>query len=143
MTAPPDQPILTRVQATILLADAARAHGDGTFSLLRGGIDRVQSDATEEIPLRAAVVVRLVGEPADAGQHMFRIRLVASGGEEILHSPPQTVQIPESGGNHVIVAEFGVKFPGLGRYAFELRIDDRVLATWPMEVVRRAPAGAA
>jgi hypothetical protein len=130
------------VRALLLLADAARAHGDGTFSLLRGGIDRVLFD-TLPAALRASLVARITGDQQeDVGAHSIRIRLVGADGGERFHSPPHQIQVPAVGGNNVLVVELGVEFPARGRYTFELRVDDQLLNSWHLDVVPRTEATA-
>ena len=57
----------------IILADHASAHPDGTFSLLRAGIDRLTVN-DKPYSFTGALVARITSELSDEGNHNFEIR---------------------------------------------------------------------
>lgn len=126
---------LAPMEVTLLLADAARAHGDGTVSLLRGGIDRVVSDREDGIGFKASLVVRIRGDVGDAGPHLACVQLISDGEpRRIFHTPSQEFQFPDQGGAYMLVADLAIQFPRRGAYRFEALVDDEVRATWPISV---------
>lgn len=128
------------MHAFLLLADAARAHPDGTFSLLRGGISRLHSARTEPIQFRGSLIARLHGGAGEDGDHPFEIRLMNDHGEDIMPRITGTFPIKTGGGAGQVVAELQVPIPAYGSYKFVLRVDNQVTAEWPLEAVERPPA---
>lgn len=123
----------------LLLADAARAHPDGTFSLLRGGITRLHSARNEAIRFRGSLVARLHGEAGDEGDHPFEIRLMNDHGDDIMPRLSGSIPINRGGSDGQVVADIQVPIPGYGSYKFVLRVDNQVMAEWALEAVERAP----
>jgi hypothetical protein len=119
----------------ILLADAARVHPDGTFSLLRGGIDRVNGPRTQPIHFRGSVVTRIFGTLSEAGDHDLRLRLLNEEGQSIQPDITGGFRIPEGGGGAVAVLDFALILPAFGRYTFSLLVDRHELDTWELRAV--------
>lgn len=119
----------------ILLADAARVHPDGTFSLLRGGIDRVQVPRTQPIHFRGSVVVRIAGSLSEAGEHEFSLRILNEDGQSIAPDITGRFKIPEGGGGAVAVVDFALVLPSYGRYSFCLLVDRHEIDTWDVRAV--------
>ncbi len=123
----------------LLLADAARAHPDGTFSLLRGGITRLHSARNEAIRFRGSLVARLNGDAGDEGDHPFEIRLMNDHGDDIMPRLNGSIPIKRGGSDGQVVADIQVPLPGYGSYKFVLRVDNQVMAEWQLEAMERAP----
>jgi hypothetical protein len=131
------------MEGFLLLADAARNHPDGTFSLLRGGIDRVNAAPNQPIFFRGAFIARIVGSLGEAGPHEFRVRLLNEDGQSIFPDVAGGFTIPEQGGATNAVVDFNVILPRYGRYTFFLLVDRQQLATWEVraEESRQTQAG--
>jgi hypothetical protein len=121
----------------ILLADAARSHPDGTFSLLRGGIDRVNVPRTQPIHFRGSIVARIFGTLSEAGAHDFRLRILSEDGQSIVPDISGGFRIPEGGGGAVAVVDFALILPAYGRYTFSLLVDRHELDTWEIRAVEQ------
>ena len=120
----------------LLVADSASTHPDGTFSLLRGGIDRVQVSRTQPIHFRGAVIVRITGELSEAGRHDFKLAFINEDGEPIAPDTTGKVQIPDGGGSALAVLSFALTLPEAGRYTFALFVDREELASWEVQATR-------
>lgn len=123
------------MKGTLLVADSARRHPDGTFSLLRGGIDRLEMAPGQPIVHRGSVVVRLHGDETDAGKHEFVLKVEAKNGEKIAPDLAGAFEIPKTGGGAVVAFDFGFQIPGPGPYRFVLLSDGKELDSWRVDVV--------
>jgi len=118
------------MRGVLLIADAARVHPDGTFSILRGGVNRVQAPRSAPIHFRGSVVVRVAGDLAEAGPHEIRLRVLNQDGHSIQPDVTAQVHIGDGGGSAVAVIDFSFLLPGYGRYTFALLIDDQRADSW-------------
>ena len=123
------------MKGALLIADSARSHPDGTFSLLRGGIDRVHVLAGQPIVHRGSVVARMSGEAADAGKHEFILRVGTQSGKPVAPEMSGAFEIPRGGGGVVAVLDFALRLPAFGTYSFVLVVDHVDLDTWRVEVL--------
>lgn len=123
----------------VLIADAARAHPDGTFSLLRGGIDRVHVPRTQPIQFRGSLIARIRGTLAEAGEHQLRLRVLNDEGKSLIPDISGQVIIPEGGGASVAVIDFGLIFPSYGRYSFVLLVDKQEIDVWEVRALEAKP----
>jgi len=124
----------------ILVADAARAHPDGTFSLLRGGIDRLRTPSNQPIQFRGAVVARIVGRTPESGPHEFRIRVLNEDGQSVAPDINGSLNVPEGGGAANIVGEFTLILPTYGRYTFALLVDKQEVDSWEVRAEKAPPS---
>src|SRR5262245_42940969 len=129
------------MKAFILLADAASAHPDGTFSLLRGGITEVNVPMGQALVFHGAFVVRIVGTLADAGQHTMAIKVITEDGKSVAPDVQGQFAIPAGGGATQVVASFNMVLPAYGKYVFWLSVDRAEADSWEMRV--REPAAPA
>ena len=115
------------MKASILLADAARAHGDGTFSVLRGGVDVLNVPLGEPIVFRGSAVIRVLGSIGEQGDHVFKVRFVNEDGQSISPDIAGGFAIPSAGGTALIVFDFQLFLPRYGRYSFTIAVDSHQL----------------
>ena len=127
------------VKATLILADAARTHPDGTFSLLRGGIDRVTFHPARPPVLRATLMARITCRSGEDGEHTFQLRLMDQDGNVIGPEHSGSFTVPRQGGKHQISLDLQMVLPGEGVYEFVVTIDGSVQDTWPITVVKATP----
>jgi hypothetical protein len=111
------------VKAILLLCDAASSHPDGTFSLLRGGITECYAPADKPVVFDGAVVVRIVGSPAESGSHEFRLQVVNEDGHSVAPKVEGSFHVPSAGGAVQLVLNIQLVFPKHGRYEFSISVD--------------------
>ena len=128
------------MKGIIIVADAARVHSDNTFSMLRGGIDRVYAPRTKPIHFRGSFLTRISGALSEAGPHDFQLRLMNEDGQSIAPDINGQFTVPEGGGSAIAAGDFGLVLPAYGRYTFALRVDRQELATWEVHAVETPAA---
>jgi hypothetical protein len=122
----------------MILADAATANLDNTFSLLRGGISQLNVVKDSPALFKGALVIRIWGTEADAGPHDLTILCTEPNGEPIfkLHGKDKFTLSPKGGSVHSVI-ELGLAFPRPNIiYKFSVLVDDVELADWPIEVLQ-------
>ncbi len=123
------------MKGVLIVADSARIHGDGTFSLLRAGIDKVQIPAGQELIHRGSVAMRISGGPEDAGKHQFVLRVESKPGSPVAPDIAGGFELPPGGGATVTALDFGFRLPDAGTYRFVLLCDGKELDSWKVELV--------
>jgi len=73
------------MKGTLLLAEAATTHPDGTVSVLRAGITHVWAQVAP-MQFQGMIVVRFVSDIGDQGPHSFDLRCFDEDGGSVL--PP-------------------------------------------------------
>ena len=127
------------MQATVILADAATTHPDGTFSLLRGGITNVHVPPDKPIVFRGALVARIVGRPGEDGPHNFKIVCIDEDGRSVSPDFTGTFEVPRGGGAINLALNMQLTLPKFGRYTFSVMVDRNQLVDWTLEAKERAP----
>jgi len=123
--------------ARLILADAAVTHPDGTFSLLRGGIDRVEVPPNRPASFRGALLVRIEATVAEKGNHTFKLVCVDEDGNPVMPGMNGSFQVPEKGGNLHLAINFQSVFPKLGRYSFIVTLDGQEKDRCGLEFVEK------
>jgi hypothetical protein len=127
------------MKVTLLLAESATVHHDGTVSMLRAGINRAVNK-TAPIPLAAALVARIEGDPSEGGtSHKFKVRLLNEDGRDAIAKVEGGFVMPPDWGAVNLVMNFQAAFPKHGRYAFHIDGDDALHAQWSVEVTAEPP----
>jgi len=124
------------MKAKLLLADAAVNHPDGTFSLLRGGIERINVAPNKPPFLKAALIARIEATVGEKGKHSFRLVCIDEDGSSVLPDLEGNFEVPEKGGNTHLVLNIQGVFPRLGRYSFIIAVDGHELDRWDIQFVR-------
>mgnify|MGYP001606030950 CR=1 FL=1 len=128
---------------SILLCDAASPHPDGTFSLLRGGIDNwnVQTFPTQ-IRLSFVVILELLS--TEVGRtHVAELDVIDADGNRILPQAKITFSIPIKvnvtrykwnlvGGNMLL------PIARTGKYSLQVGVDGHNLSSVDFQVVQAA-----
>lgn len=109
------------MKAFIFLADAVSSNGDGTFSVLRGGIDRLNVPEGQPCFFRGGFVVRVTAAASELGDHEVRIMCVDEDGVSVMQPVNGRIQIKEPGGACVAL-NLQLIFPKPGRYTFSATI---------------------
>ncbi len=126
------------MDAFILLADAASQHPDGTFSVLRAGVDRVFSTA-EPLGFRGALIARVKATRNEAGEHGFSLRCTDLDGHAVMPPIEGRFLVPPGGGGLQFIVNLGLQLPRFGQYAFVLFLDGREQDSWTLTAVRVEP----
>jgi Family of unknown function (DUF6941) len=92
---------------------------------------------------RLHLVLHLKGRRTEIGDHAIRIRMVDTGGEQIVNGDG-TVTFAEPPAGVLEIAAgailvFDVPFPKAGRYTFEIDVDDQRLSEIPLTVAQGPP----
>lgn len=127
------------MKITLLLAESASAHPDGTVSLLRAGINRAVNP-TAPVPLVAALVARVDGDVSEGGsRHGFKVRLLDEDGRDVIPKVEGSFVLPPEWGAVNLVINFQAAFPRHGRFAFHFSVDDNLHAQWSVDVAAKPP----
>lgn len=121
------------MKGTLVLAESATQHPDGTFSLLRGGIGNVWGPKPP-YGLEGALVIRVLGDMGDRGPHKFDLRFVDSDGKNQAPTINGSFTIPEGGGDATMILAFQTQFQAKGSFSFILRVDNVELDRWTIHV---------
>jgi len=122
---------------SLLMSDAATAHPDKTFSILRGGINRIEAQPNGQIILAAALFFRMEAEnDADMGAHQFHFEIRNAENKVVLPEfHPPAVTIPNNGATHHLIMNLEVPLPHLGQYRFIALRNGQEVARWKFEAV--------
>jgi len=123
------------LKAKLILCDAAVIHPDGTFSLLRGGIDLVTHSPGKPLIFRGALVARIEATPAEKGSHSLKLMCIDEDGNSILPEASGSFQIADKGGGYHLALNVQVVFPKVGRYDFRLSVDGHEMDVYTLTVL--------
>lgn len=123
------------MEAFIILADAATEHPDGTFSLLRGGVDQVFAPG-EPVFFRGGLVARIKSTVSEAGEHSFALKCTNFDGGAIIPPIEGGFVVPDNGGGTQFVLNFGFRLPKFGKYVFALLIDNQEMDSWTVTALK-------
>jgi hypothetical protein len=119
-----------------MLGETGAHHPDGTFSVLRAGIDRVWF---KEPParLRGVLIVRLEADRTEKGEHTFEVSCMDEDGRDTdLPKLSGTFTVREGGATSTLLLQMQIDFAKEGVYQFALRIDNRTEDDWKVTVAR-------
>jgi hypothetical protein len=129
----------------LFLGDSVTQHADGTISVARGGISRLQAPKDKPAVVSAGLFARV---KAPQGPHKLRIDFempvgaappLDVAGKPFPTSFPLDVQMEEQASAVHVVAQFHIAFIARGKYTFKLVVDEQVLDTWELVVEDRVP----
>jgi hypothetical protein len=118
------------MEVKIILADAATVHPDGTFSLLRGGIQNTTVAEGQPLIFRGAMMLRIEATPMDIGQHEFAIKVINADGKDIAPNLSGGFEITQQGRVANLAVSFNFVFPAVGDYEFAVDIDGEPMGAW-------------
>jgi hypothetical protein len=126
------------MQISLILCDHVSGHPDGTFSLLRGGIDRVTCRTGAPLAFRGMLLAHIRPDTEDLGKE-FGWSVSMSDSDGAAMGPPDSgvanFPIGEKKIHAFNIASlFNVVFQKTGRYEIRLRINGEQKAVWPLEV---------
>src|SRR3990167_5274284 len=118
------------VKAFLLLADAAKPHPDGTFSLLRGGISELHVPSNKPVTFKGSVVARIVGNLGESGPHEFKMVCVNEDGASVAPDLSGNFDFPSKGGTVHLIWDLQLVLPKHGMYEFSIAVDKHQLDVW-------------
>jgi hypothetical protein len=124
----------------MILAESASNHPDGTFSLLRGGISQLYSHRFP-VPFDGAIIIRIVGDPAESGTHSLRCVVVHQDGGELSRFEVG-FDVREGGGGSALVLKMRQTFAKPGYYSFRVAVDSHVMDDESFVVMQLEPPDA-
>jgi hypothetical protein len=122
----------------MILAEAASAHPDNTYSMLRGGIDRYsRQQGQPPIVNSGAIIVRINGDRNEVGQHVMTVVLQNEQGQTQPPAFPQiNFTVAPGGGTYIAVLNLtGLPLPPTGIYFFRVLVDGNEVTSWRLEVL--------
>ncbi|HXG60479.1 MAG TPA: hypothetical protein VNO22_03815 [Planctomycetota bacterium] len=128
------------MKGEIIVAEAVSLNQDGTFSLLRGGIDRVWPPAEgRPIVFRGGLVFRMVAGPTELRRHEFRILFVNEDGKPFAPEISGNVDFTTPGGAVMALGELQLIFPKPGRYVIAAHVDQQEIASYTLTALESPP----
>jgi hypothetical protein len=124
------------MKAFLILGDAASQHPDGTFSILRAGIDRIGSPGLPA-SFQGALVVRMAADIGDSGAHTFDLRCLDADGGMVIPQISGQFAVPAGGGTNVIILNIGMMFQKYGDFVFVFRVDNHIQGEWLLRTEQR------
>jgi len=121
------------VKATLLLADAVTAHEDGTFTVLRGGINLTTGQGQGPFLFNGGMLVRLIFAKTELGRHDVMVTCVNDKGEACTDHFSRSVVVTEQRRVFSLCVAIMMAIPQVGRYKFVLSVDGRPVEEWPLE----------
>jgi len=123
------------MKVLMLLAQSAQPHPDGTFSLLGGGINRLNVAPNTPSFSQGSLVARIEGSSAESGQHSYRICCVNEDGAIVGLDFSGNFAIQPNGSGTNLIINVNMVFPKLGAYTFNLAVDKQEVASWKLDAV--------
>lgn len=125
------------IHGYILLADCVRSHPDGTFSLVRGGLDRFTVDPESASDLRASMLVRIFRPPEDeTDDREVRVSIIGPRKPEPVLEAVLTLPAESKGLWSTAGIDFVQARPAVGGYTLELRISGLLLDSCYFKVTK-------
>ena len=121
------------------LCDAA-ADYNGKLSLL-GAFDTVLVQKLPAIYPHCAVAVRIVFRDTDEGDHTLQLAMIDEDGKNLLPKIEAhlNIRLAENmffSSNNLIFNLQGLQFPAAGQYSIDIRLDGRIIARIPLQVLQ-------
>ncbi len=123
----------------MFLCDAATAHPDNTFSVLRGGINRFtlskikdSKGTIKNLPMTGALIATLELERTEMGKlHNVEIAFLNADGKRILPDIRANFQSPMSQRKsyHNIILNMSLDIKEAGEYCFYINVDGHELGS--------------
>lgn len=132
------------MKVNLLLSEAATAHSDGTVSILRAGIRKLQGKALP-VAFQGCLVVRIELAHAEGGagrKHAIEIRTMDEDGKDLGFKLQGSFETSDGGGESTLLLGFGLLLKRFGKYVFHINVDNVTYDSWTLSVepVPSAPA---
>lgn len=122
------------VTATMIFSEHVSPNQDGTVTILRAGINNVWRD-TLPVPLQGALLVRIIADQADDGEHLLEIKLLDAQDKDAGLSASGRLGVRGHGGAIMLSLLCDVLLPAYGKYRFVTYLDGtRQTCDWEVTV---------
>lgn len=128
----------------VILADSAQILPDGTFVIIRGGVEYINAPSFPAMNPSLALVARVALNPDDFDhEHRFRVELQTPDGTNVTPAQGNSTFTPRAHAatnqvftpGYVFVVNFpGLVFPMAGTYQFRLFVDDQEVGATPINL---------
>lgn len=126
----------------LIVADSVRAHNDGTFSLIRGGLTRVTGHRPGPILFRGSILARVFLPGSEEGiERTIQVGLSGPGGDHPDLELAVPAEIRDCWTNAGVDFALSLEQPGL--YTFVLKLDGQELDQYEFTAESEFLAGAA
>ncbi len=125
------------MKVKMILAESASNHPDGTFSLLRGGINELYSHRFP-VFFDGAIIIRITCDPAESGPHLLRCVVVDQDGGELSRFE-LGFDVRQGGGASAMVLRTRQQFGRPGHYSFRVAVDSHVMDDESFVVMQSGP----
>ena len=129
---------------TIILCESATRHPDGTFSLLRGGIDNwMPQQFPVTIPFTFVITIELSLSETDQ-THTAGLNIVDEDGTRLV--PQANIQFSSAKAGQLttfknnIMGKIDLTVPKPGRYSMDVSVDGNQLASYEFQVAQPVSA---
>ncbi|MBL6765468.1 MAG: hypothetical protein ISQ14_10975 [Verrucomicrobiae bacterium] len=124
------------------LCDAA-ADYNGKLSLL-GAFDTVLVQQVPAVHPHCSVALRIVFRDTDEGDHTLQLAMIDEDGKNLLPKIEAQIKIKLAenmyfSSNNLIFNLQGLQFPSLGQYSIDIRLDEKIIARIPLQVLKIEP----
>ena len=127
------------MKGTLLLAEAATVHQDGTISILRAWIGTALYPGPPFV-FRGMLVVRIEADRTDGGaNHRFDLRCIDEDGHPAMPDVQGQFAVRDGGGLSNMLLGVATVFPKPGRFTFVLRVNNNTLDTYALNIVQGNP----
>jgi hypothetical protein len=122
------------MNANIFIAEHVTFHDDGTFSLLRGGIDQFRGKPGEQIPISGRLFVMIHADRHETGDHEFKLSVIDLDGNRVVPDIEGEFHVPEGGGRSKFQVPFQFAIDDPGSYEFGFSINGDIKSRWGFEI---------
>lgn len=128
------------MKANIFIAEHVSFHDDGTFSLLRGGIDQFYGEPGEQIPVAGRLFVMIHADRHEDGDHEFKLSVIDLDGNRVAPDIEGEFNVPEGGGRSKFQVPFQFGIEESGTYEFGFSINGNIQSRWGFEIQSKTNA---
>lgn len=126
------------MKSLLVVAEYVSVNPDGTFGMLRGGLNRLQLPKFPSV-VSLGFLVRVTAEFGEEGQHDFKLVVVDYDGQTIAKAEGTFAVTTEQR-----VVNMGINMPinlnAAGGFSARLILDRQMAADWPLEASERPSA---
>lgn len=121
------------MKSILVVCEYVSVNPDGTFGMLRGGLNRLQLPKLPSV-LGLGFLVRLTAEFGEEGDHDFKLVVVDYDGQEMAKAEGRFAVTTEQRIVNVGI-NMPINFMRKGRASARLIIDKQMAADWDLEVI--------
>lgn len=119
--------------SSLTLCEFATVHADGTFTIVRGGIDWFKEPPPGQ-GISGFVFGRIQHESSESGSHQLRLRVINEDGRAVVPDLEPTITMPNQKGALNLSIGFENMPLRAGRYEIHVVIDRHLIGSLPFSV---------